>query len=152
MFAANAFACLGIFRIIRKHQAKIAIEKQLSIRFCHRNIEKSFKNQEKASRTTMCISALNFICYAPYLGVSFVLAVRGETNLPVGARIAWNMAATIVFLNSSLNPILYCYRMREIRRAVRKVLKSMPCKPFNQAEVVSIHKMRSSVRETSNRS
>ena len=32
---------------------------------------------------------------------------------------------TSVFLNSSLNPVIYCWKMRHIRNAVMKILRNM---------------------------
>ena len=35
----------------------------------------------------------------------------------------WNFADTVVFMNSSINPFLYCWRLRELRTAVLKAAK-----------------------------
>ncbi|XP_078345378.1 melanocortin receptor 4-like [Oculina patagonica] len=40
----------------------------------------------------------------------------------------WNLATTLVFVNSSINPLLYCWRLRELRRAVVKTARKMLCK------------------------
>lgn len=37
-------------------------------------------------------------------------------------KIAYDYATTVVFINSFLNPVVYCWRIREIRRAVKKIL------------------------------
>ena len=36
-------------------------------------------------------------------------------------------ALTVVYLNSSLNPILYCWKIREVREAVKTTLKQIRC-------------------------
>ena len=39
-----------------------------------------------------------------------------------GSGIAWKLSSTVVFMNSALNPFIYCWRLREIRTAVKKSL------------------------------
>lgn len=45
------------------------------------------------------------VCYLPYTTAVAVSAIRGKSSSNI---IAWNIAAILVFLNSSLNPVLYC--------------------------------------------
>ena len=40
----------------------------------------------------------------------------------------WEFAITAVFMNSSINPFLYCWRLRELRTAVVKTARQMLCK------------------------
>ena len=40
-------------------------------------------------------------------------------------RPEWDLATTVVFMNSSINPILYCWRLRELRAAVTKIGNKM---------------------------
>jgi len=40
----------------------------------------------------------------------------------------WNFAYTAVFMNSSINPLLYYWRLRELRTAVAKTTRQMLCK------------------------
>ena len=50
------------------------------------------------------------------------IAVRtGEHNQSL--RIAYRIAFTLVELNSTLNNVLYCLRITELREAVMKVVK-----------------------------
>jgi len=35
----------------------------------------------------------------------------------------WSITITVVFMNSSINPVLYCWRLRELRVAVVKTVK-----------------------------
>ena len=39
----------------------------------------------------------------------------------------WSFATTLVFSNSSINPFLYCWRLRELRAAVVKTARQMLC-------------------------
>ena len=37
--------------------------------------------------------------------------------------IAREFTVTLVYLNSSLNPVVYCWKMKEVKRAVKDTLK-----------------------------
>ena len=60
------------------------------------------------------------VCYLPHGVVQALLTQRGFSNSVLIAR---GFTATLVFLNSSLNPILYCWKIKEVRQAVRDTLK-----------------------------
>ena len=59
------------------------------------------------------------ICYCPYLLVYIVYFIgkAGELGLL--------LSSTVVFLNSALNPLLYCWRIREIRLAVLRTFRKL---------------------------
>ena len=63
-------------------------------------------------------------CYLPQalLRPTASLFSVGEEFRNLGGR----YTATLVFLNSSLNPFLYCWKIREVRQAVKDTLKQ-PC-------------------------
>ena len=58
------------------------------------------------------------VCYAPY-GVVAGIAIN---NLVVQFA-----SSTLVYLNSSLNPILYCWKIREVRQAVKDTIRQLYC-------------------------
>ena len=55
-------------------------------------------------------------CYVPFGIVTVQFPYRFEDE------VAWLPTATLVFLNSSLNPILYCWKMREVKQAVKQLI------------------------------
>ena len=58
------------------------------------------------------------VCYIPYS----IVAGSGNTN-----QVIWSATASLVFLNSSLNPILYCWKIREVRHAVKDTISHINC-------------------------
>ena len=60
-------------------------------------------------------------CYIPW-GILAVLFVIGTEN-----NEAWIAAETLIYLNSSLNPILYCWKIREVRQAVKDIIMQFNC-------------------------
>ena len=60
------------------------------------------------------------LCYLPYTIARTVNIMHGVS--PCNA-IALNISGTLVYLNSSLKPILYCWKIREVRQAVKKTIR-----------------------------
>ena len=63
-------------------------------------------------------------CYAPFLTVSLLrhTVLSGKTIYGL-----WLFTATLVYSNSSLNPFLYCWKIREVRIAVKNTAKTFCC-------------------------
>ena len=59
------------------------------------------------------------VCYLP---CGIVQAFFTQTGPTSSVYLAWQIAATLVYLNSSLNPILYCWKIREVRQAVKDTI------------------------------
>ena len=66
-------------------------------------------------------------CYLPFSIVSGMKALTGDTF-----AVAEGFTATLVFFNSSLNPVLYCWRIREVRQAVKETIREY-CDFSNEA-------------------
>ena len=67
------------------------------------------------------------VCYVPFVIVNAILLLNNVlANLEV-SFIASLVYPTLVFLNSSLNPFLYCWRIKEVRQAVKATIKQLYC-------------------------
>ena len=60
-------------------------------------------------------------CYAPFITVSLLrpTLLSGKTVYSL-----WLFTATLVYSNSSLNPFLYCWKIREVRMEVKNTAKA----------------------------
>lgn len=66
-------------------------------------------------------------CYLPFGIISATLAITGQrTHLHY---FAWDVAGLIVFSNSALNPFLYCWKIKEVRQAVKDTIRQLYCCP-----------------------
>ena len=64
------------------------------------------------------------LCYVPFL----ICLVATEINGPSIPLKSWFLfSLTFIFLSSSLNPVMYCWKMRHIRHAILDILRNMPC-------------------------
>jgi len=92
---------------------------------------KSSDAENKLNITRLKRGALNtfvfylalMICYLP-MNVLFTLFGLSIKNW----QTEWQFAITAVFMNSSINQFLYCWRLRELRAAVIKTASQALCK------------------------
>ena len=84
-------------------------------------------NVEKYKKTVLSALWVHITlvaCNLPYAVVTTVKTVRGNTP---SLFVVEAFAATLVFLNSSLNPVLYCWKIKEVRQAVKQTLANFRC-------------------------
>ena len=78
----------------------------------------------KAVNSALWVQVTLVICYLPF-GIAVALTPQKEHGLSV--YLARQFTSTLIFLNSSLNPLLYCWKIREVRQAVRETLRQLLC-------------------------
>ena len=64
------------------------------------------------------------VCYLPYAIVKGLFLQRGVV---LDITVASFYSGFLVFLNSSVNPILYCWKIREVRQAVKDTIRGLFC-------------------------
>ena len=75
---------------------------------------------KKSSLATFYAYLVYVVCYLPLSCVVFAAETNGETPL---LSHLWYLTLTLVHLNSSLNPLIYCWKMRHIRQTVMDILR-----------------------------
>ena len=116
-------AYFKVFQIIRKHQQQIQANTS-SQAFGQPAI--NFVKYKKSVYTVLCILAIFYISYFP-LAIAFGLfLVRGSKSDPV-IEPFFDVLMVLVFLSSSLNPLLYLWRMSDIRNEVKNLVKAILC-------------------------
>lgn len=68
------------------------------------------------------VFGLLLACYIPYFCALLIVAFRGYSSSVV---LATNLTSLVIFLNSSLNPFVYCWRIKEIRLRVMSVIRKL---------------------------
>ena len=77
---------------------------------------------KKSSLATFYVYFVYLVCYLPASCFLFAKTVNDET--PLLSHLHY-FTRTLVFLNSSLNPLIYCWRMRHIRQTVMDILRNI---------------------------
>ncbi len=114
-FIVTALSTLKIFQIVRRHRRQIS-QQQQSVQLNTVNVLK----RRKSAVTVLYVYGLFLIFYVPFLVTMFVETLTGYT---LKVKIAYDYVTTVVFINSFLNPLVYCWRIGEIRRAVKNTLR-----------------------------
>ena len=78
----------------------------------------------KAVSSVLWVQVTVVVCYLPY-GIMEAVTFQEDISLPV--YIASEYTSALVYLNSSLNPLLYCWKIREVRQAVKNTLRLNCC-------------------------
>lgn len=120
-----SYSYINIYRIVVYHRLIIHVQRArvLALQKDHHEAEDinvaSIKKQAISTFWVYCVLA---VCFTPYLCTVAVIEANGITTT---TRISYELTATLIFVNSSLNPLIYCWRMREINDAVRQAWKSI---------------------------
>ena len=76
----------------------------------------------KSAIGTFHVYLVFLICYLPQNCIYFAVIISGSSTI---VSVFTMYALTLVFLNSALNPLIYCWKMRHIRHAVMDILLKM---------------------------
>ena len=84
--------------------------------------ELNIARYKKAVSTAIWLQLTLVACYLPY-GVVTALATSGGRSSSVSN--AYYYVVSLVYLNSSLNPILYCWKIEEVRQGVKDTIRQV---------------------------
>ena len=127
LFSSTLFY-FGIFRIVRQHQLQIHAQLQVVESFNAEN-KLNMQRSKKSAINTFIYYIVMILCYIP-LFTSVSIASISLANWSK----AWIIAETVAFMNSSINPFLYCWRLRDLRTAVVKTVRQILCKETNESQ------------------
>ena len=126
-----------IFILVRRHRQQILNQVSVSIKTRENKVcisvrgtssqnsaEKlTMTRQKKSTLTMVYILLFFFLCYLPSIVYQVVVVTSGIHGDDESLRVAYRYTFTLISVNSSLNPVLYCLRITELREAVINVVK-----------------------------
>ena len=109
-----------IFLMLRHHASvrKTCLTETASARKNNFNLTR----YKRTVHNMLYVYAASLLCYSPPLCVLIVSQTRGKDR---ATKLVRFFGVTLIYVNSSLNPILYCWRIREIRRMVWRTLSGI---------------------------
>lgn len=117
----TTFYCyLKIFVGLRHQAAQIQEQNQLG-RASNRNFF-NIPIYKKSVKNMFFIYCVILICFVPYF---LALMVLFSVGLGSSTFLVLSLSYVIIMLNSSLNPFVYCWRIREIRRQVLSIMNDI---------------------------
>ena len=114
-FLFTSWAYARIYKVLRHHKIQIRCELQQT---SDHSVRAGLLRQQKNALDVFIVYVVFVVCYLPHVFVSIIPLV--DSSFAVG--VYHHTTVFLIFLNSSLNPILYCWRYREIRQNVRSAM------------------------------
>ena len=114
-----------IFRTLSDHQTQVQdhVEQQPS-----KPNALNMARYRKAVHSALWVQLALVVCYVPYFIVLFFIAdSRPSSTL----FLADGIGCVLVGFNSTLNPFLYCWKISEVRQAVKQTIRQVLCCPWS---------------------
>ena len=118
-FIISAVAHCRIYFAVRRHKNQIQV---LQMQVAGNSQMENAARQRKSAVSTICVYLVFLTCCLPYFCATVALKIY-PSSVAVNALRFYT--GTLLFLNSSLNPLMYCWRMRPIRHAIKDVLQKV---------------------------
>ena len=102
---------IRIYCFIRRHQLEILAQQQ-AVQSSDAGKNLNVPRLKRSAMNTFVFFIVLIICYLPF----YILLTLYGLSIKDGQS-EWDFAVTAVFMNSSVNPLLYCWSLRELRTA-----------------------------------
>ena len=116
--ATSAFCYIKIFRTLPQLRQQT-----------HTGTANRLARYRNAVSSTLWFHFVLIICYLPFAVVNVVIVstVPPESAIPSSLFVVRLFAIVLAHLNSSLNPILYCWKIRPVRQALKATIRRVLC-------------------------
>ena len=126
-FGAVCFITTGliyfkIYSIVRHYTNQIH---SLQLQHVAQNQSGELANAARLKKTalaTFYVYVVFVVCFLPYICVKAAYRIYGESELRLHLLY---YSTTLMHLNSSISPLIYCWKMPNIRQAVISVLRNI---------------------------
>ena len=116
-YVLTTVAYVRIYKVVKHHQNQICRQNQLQ------NAQtREVLRQKKSAYNTIFVCLVFLACYLPFLP-STILYLTNTSE--ISFIVANYVSIFLICLNSSLNPLVYCWRYREIRQSVKSTVKKL---------------------------
>ena len=113
-----------IYIVLKRHKNQI---QDLQIQEAQQGVQNgdvsNFLKLSKSALGTFYVCIVFLPCYLPSNILLFLFLARPLSLTALHE--AWHYITTLVFLNSSLNPVIYCWKMGSIRRTLMDIMRGI---------------------------
>ena len=121
-FIISFVAYIKMYLTVRRHKNQIQ-----SLLVVDETQSGIMTNYAAVVKTTVGVLYVYLVLLASYLPHFICMAfVRIYRDSSIAKKQLFLFSLTLMFLNSSLNPVIYCWKMRHIRHAIIDILRNMP--------------------------
>ena len=112
-----------IFRTLSNHHSQVQdhVEQQPS-----QPNALNMARYRKAVHSALWVQLALVVCYLPFSIVSVLNSTYSESF-----SLAWKSTVVLVYFNSALNPFLYCWKISEVRQAVKQTIRQALSCPWS---------------------
>ena len=111
---------IRIYLTVRRHKNQI---QSIQIRGeAQSDAMKNFAARIKSTVGIFYVYVLFMICFLPSLISSAAIRIFGSSIVLKRFHL---LSVTLIYLNSSLNPVIYCWKIRHVRHAILNILQNM---------------------------
>ena len=111
-----------IYQVVKRHKAQI--QDQMTVQLSEIEVSR-LKRLRKSAVNTLYVFFVFLLCYLPFFVATAINNMAKSSNTSV--ELAYEFSVTLMLSNSSLNPLMYCLRLRDFRTAVKKIFKRIFC-------------------------
>ena len=118
--AVSTYCFVKIYVKIRQHQIQIHLREQV-----HQDQAFNFARYKKIVSGLVWVQITVVACYVPHAIVQAVYAFKKATTPFLD--FIWDVTLAMVLLKSAVNPFLYCWKVNEVRQAVKETIRAFFC-------------------------
>ena len=116
-YVLTTVAYVRVYKVVKYHQNQIYSQNQLQ------NAQtREVLRQKKSAYNAIFVYLVFLACYLPLLPSTILYMINTSE---ISFIIAFYSSLFLIRLNSSLNPLVYCWRYREIRQSVKSTVKKL---------------------------
>ena len=120
-YLTTAFFYFKIYLAVRHHNNQIHVLQAQLAQYNEGDMTNTAR-ERKAAVGTFYVYLLFLICYLPSTCVWIIHISTGPSTMLLQFGLYTN---TLIFLNSSLNPLIYSWKMRHVRHAIMEILRNI---------------------------
>ena len=116
-YVLTTVAYIRIYKVVKYHQNQIYSQNQLQ----NAQTREAHK-QRKSAYNSLFVSVVFLACHLPFLPSTMLYWTNTSE---ISFLVAYFSSIFLIYLNSSLNPFVYCWRYPEIRQSVKSTVKQI---------------------------
>ena len=120
-YLTTALFYFKIYSAVRYHRNQIQVLEEQLAQNNGGDMENAAR-ERKAAVGTFCVFLVFLICYLPNICFWIIQTSTGRST------VLWHFGLhsnTLMLFNSSLNPMIYCWKMRPVRHAIMEILRNI---------------------------
>ena len=120
-----SYVVYKIYRFLKQHKLQMSSQLQLhSLDNRHKMTGFNVSQFKKSVGTMLLVYFALFLCFLPSVAVTAAWVTADQDKKLALIRVG-NFSLTVLMFNSSLNPFLYCWRIREVRKLTCDLVKKL---------------------------